>query len=105
MSTVDKAALLGRRIDEADHEIPGVGTVRIRGLSRAQALELRKIDDPVIADRRLVVLGLVDPPMTEDDVRVWQENSRIHEIEGLTVAIGELSGQGEGAAKSGVPGV
>lgn len=102
---VGKGELLARRVPEGEHEIAGVGTVKIRGLSRAEALELRKIDDAAVADRRMVSLGLVEPKLTEDEVKVWQENSGIAEIEELTVAIGELSAQGRGAQKSGVPGV
>jgi hypothetical protein len=102
---VDKAALLARRLGEGKHEIPGVGTVVIRGLSRAEILGLQALDGgTAVSDRRMVSLALVDPPLTEDEVRVWQENSTADEIEALTVAIAELSGMGVGAAKSGVPG-
>ena len=102
---VSKGELLAWRVPEGEHEIEGVGTVKIRGLSRAEAIELRKVDDAAVADRRMVALGLVEPKLTEDEVKTWQENSPIHEIEALTVAIGELSGQGAGAQKSGVSGV
>jgi hypothetical protein len=102
---VDKAALLARRLGEGKHEIPGVGSVRIRGLSRAEILGLQALDGgTAVSDRRMVSLALVDPPLTEDEVRIWQENSTADEIEQLTVAIAELSGMGVGAAKSGVPG-
>ena len=102
---VDKAALLARRLGEGKHEIPGVGTVRVRGLSRAEILALQALDGGTAAsDRRMVSLALVEPALTEDEVRVWQENSTAAEIEALTVAIAELSGIGAGAAKSGVSG-
>jgi len=102
---LSKGELLARRVPEADFEIEGVGSVRIRGLTRAEAIELRKVDDAAVADRRMVALGLVEPRLSEAEVKTWQENSGIHEIEALTVAIGELSAQGKGATKSGVPGV
>jgi hypothetical protein len=103
---IDKGALLARRLGEADHEIAGVGTVRIRGLSRAELLALQALDGgALVSDRRMVALALVDPKLTEDEVAVWQDNSHAGEIEQLTLAIAELSGIGVGAAKSGVSGV
>ena len=103
---IDKSALLARRLGEGDHEIQGVGTVRIRGLSRAELLELQALDGgALVTDRRMVSLALVDPALTEDEVKAWQENSHAGEIEQLTLAIAELSGIGVGAPKSGVPGV
>lgn len=103
---VDKAALLARRLGEGEHEIPGFGTVRFRGLSRAELIALQALEGgTAVTDRRMVSLALLDPVLSEDDVKTWQENSHPHEIEGLTLAIAELSGLGVGASKSGVPGV
>jgi hypothetical protein len=101
----DRAALLARRIGEGDHEIEGVGTVRFRGLSRAEVLALQQVTDPAAADRQMVAWALVDPALSVEDVKTWQENSAAHEIEGLTLAIAELSKMGPGAAKSGVSSV
>jgi hypothetical protein len=103
--TLDKATLLARRIGEGEHEIPGFGTVRIRGLSRAEVIDLQKISDVAASDRRMVSLCLLDPVLTEDEVGIWQVNSGPMEIEDLTVAIRDLSGMGKGAQKSGVPSV
>ena len=103
---LDKAALLAARIGEADHEIDGVGTVRIRGLSRQEVIDLQALDGGVdVRERRMVSLGLVDPQLSEDEVAQWQGSSLAGEIEALTVAIGNLSGLGVKADKSGVPGV
>lgn len=101
--TLDKASLLARRLGDGEHEIPGFGTVKIRGLSRAEVLELQTIEGgAAVTDRRMVALAMVEPALTEDEVRIWQENSHPHEIEGLTLAIAELSGMGAGAPKSGI---
>lgn len=105
MTAASKAALLARRLGEGEYEIEGVGTVRIRGLSRAEVLELRKLDDVAEFDRQLVSTALVEPALTVDEVKTWQENSGPLEIERLVDAIRELSGLNEGAAKSGVPSV
>jgi hypothetical protein len=104
--TVDKAALLARRLGEDKHEIEGFGVVRIRGLSRAEVIELQALPGGVAAsDRRMVSLCLLDPVLTEDEVGIWQANSAPMEIERLTLAIRDLSGMGPGAPKSGVSGV
>ena len=102
---IDKGGLLARRLGEGEHEIEGVGTVRIRGLSRAEVLAAQKLGDVAASDRYMVSRGLLEPALTEDEVATWQANSAASEIEGLTVAIAELSGLAAGAAKSGVSGI
>jgi len=102
---VDKGALLAPRLGEDTHEIEGVGTVRIRGLSRAEVLAAQKLGDVAKSDRFMVSRALLEPTLTEADVQAWQESSSAGEIEGLTVAIATLSGLGVGASKSGVSGV
>ena len=103
--SVDKSALLAPRLGEGEHEIPGVGTVRIRGLSRAEVLELRQIGEVAAWDRRLCSLALVEPRLTEDEVGAWQASAGPREIEDLTGAVLRLSGMADGADKSGVQGV
>lgn len=106
MSRVSKAKLLAPRLVEGEHEIAGVGTVGIRGLSRQEVIDLQKLEGGIdVRERRMVALGLVDPAVTEDDVAKWQASSLAEEIEGLTVAISNLSGLGVKADKSSVPGV
>lgn len=102
--TLDKAALLTRRLGEVEHEIPGFGTVRVRGMSREELLEWRSLDD-VIGDRKVLAACLLDPVLTEDEVETWQKHSSPLEIQGVLNAIRDLSGLGEGATKSGVSGV
>lgn len=108
MSEDLKAQLLSRRIDEDDVEIPGVGAVRVRGLSRGEVFALRKakeagrLKDDAAWDRRLVSLAMVNPAMTEDEVGVWQDSSPAGELEDVTKKIQELSAMAEGADKSSV---
>ena len=105
--TVDKAALLTPHLGEDKHEIPGFGTVRIRSLSREEALELRSRPDADGSggDRWVLARCLLDPVLTEDEVGIWQANSPPMEIQAVCDAIRDLSGLGVGAAKSGVSGV
>lgn len=104
MSAASKAALLTPRLGEGEHVVEGVGTVRIRGLSRAEVLALQKVGDVAATDRRMLSLALVEPELTEAEVGEWQAASGPMEIERLTEAIRDLSGMGVGASKSGVPG-
>lgn len=104
--TVSKEALLARRHDtvtgfpEDDVEVPGMGTVRVRGLSRHEVIHVQSAKGgPVKVEQLTVSLGLVDPQMTEDEVRQWQKLSIGGEMEPVTLAIGRLSGMLPGADK------
>lgn len=98
--TIDKELLFKSRLPEADVEVPGIGIMRVRGLSRTEALHCRDTSDIVTVERRMIALGLVDPVLTEGEVKRWQENSPASELEELTLRISELSGMTEGAAKA-----
>lgn len=104
---IDKELLLKRRLNEREVEIPGVGTVRVRGLSRAEALACQKVgtSDVGALEQKILHLGLVDPRLTEVEVAEWYAAAPAGEIDPVTTAIQELSGLGEGAGKSDVPGV
>jgi hypothetical protein len=111
-SYADKALLvgLGPRLPEADVEVKiaaqdgadaCIAIVRVRGMSRAEALDLEKIAESgtLLLERRMLALCLVHPRMTEADVRQWQERSPAGELENVTDAINALSGGSEDAAK------
>jgi len=106
---VDKELLLKPRLAEDDVEIPGVGTVRVRALSRAEVLLVRKatdnadsIDGPraLVLERKMLATAMVDPVLTEAEVGQWQEASGAGELEPVTYRIQELSGMLEGSAKA-----
>jgi hypothetical protein len=105
---LDKKALLAKRLGDAeDVEIPGVGTVTVRGLSRAQALTLQgEAVDETTMERRLVSLGMVDPALTEDEVAEWQANTAAGELVPIVNAVLRLSGMAaEVAGKAAFPSV
>lgn len=97
--------LLKPRIGEGSVEIDGIGTIRVRGLSRGEVFMTQQAKGTEAMERKIVALGMVDPPMNEDDVKQWQRNSPAGELEIVVDKIRQLSGLGEGADKSGVPGV
>lgn len=95
---MDKADLFRPRLPEEDVEIPG-GTVRVRGLSRLEAMDVQQAGGPQVIERRMLALAMVDPKLTEDEVRQWQNASPASEIEPVTDAIARLSGLAPGADK------
>ena len=108
----DKEQLLKPRLPEAEVELPGVGTVRVRGLSRGEVLnmqkatdiEARNMDGPryLIIERKMIAKAMVDPELSEDEVQNWQMNSPAGELEPVTKKIQELSGMSEAAEKEAV---
>jgi hypothetical protein len=104
---VDKQTLLAAgRLPEDDVQLPGVGTVRVRGLTRKELLELRvDVDKGLSIEQRMLAFGMVDPALSPEEAVVWQQISPANEIEMVTDAIGRLTGLGQGATKSHVPGV
>lgn len=117
MSEDLKARLLARRAQTASGlpedtvEVPGMGTVHVRGLSRGEVFMMQKsradggIKDEAAWERRMLSIGLLDPAMTEDEVGTWQRVSPAGEMEPVGEKIRDLSALGEGAEKSGVQGV
>lgn len=102
----DKAALLAKRADtttgfpEEEVEIPGFGTVLVRGLSRHEVLHLQSGPRTALAlEQRTVALGLIDPPMSEDEVKQWQKVAAAGELDVLSRTIGRLSGMFDKAVK------
>lgn len=112
---LDKEALLKPRLPEAEVEVPGVGPVRVRGLSRDEVLVVRKatdhdvakVDGPriLVLERKMLAAAMLDPAMTEAEVGQWQKVAPAGEIEPVVDKVQELSGLAEGAGKSGVPSV
>jgi hypothetical protein len=97
--------LLKPRITEDTVDIEGIGTVRVRGLSRSEVFMTQQAKGTEAMERKILALGMVDPPMTEDDVKTWQRNSPAGELDAVANKIHDLSGLGKGADKSGVPDV
>lgn len=98
---MDKSALTAPRLPEADVEIPGVGTVRVRGLSRFELLLAGKTggDDTAAMERKMLSFAMVDPDLSEKDVEAWQKASPAGEIAPVVAAVNELSGVGRESAK------
>lgn len=111
---ISKDALLGQSgPPQADVEIPGLGTVTVRGLTRVEVLSVRKatdndpaaVDGPrlLVLERKLIAAGMVEPEMSEADVHRWQDVAPAGQLEPITEKIQELSGLLEGSDKATFP--
>lgn len=103
---MDKETLLTPRVTEntAEVEIPGIGTVTVRGLSRWEMINVFRLEGKKHRQEQLALsFGMVDPRLTPEEVAAWQKAAGTGEIELVAKAINELSGIGSGAAKSVVP--
>lgn len=90
---VDKAALFRARCPEEDVELPGVGTVRVRALTRAEVIEIGKgVNDGKDMEPYSLSLAMVDPQLTEDEVRQWTQVATFGELEKLNHVVNRLSG-------------
>lgn len=91
-------------LEEDDVEVMG-GRVRVRALSRAEVLRIRREagDDPAKIERLSLVAAMVQPRMTEEAVARWQRNSNANGAIGVVQQrIQQLTGISEGAGKSGL---
>lgn len=98
---MDKEALFKARLPEEIVEIPNVGTVLVRGLSRADIHKMRKADtsEPGSFERLLLAKAMVDPELTEDEVDRWQEAATSGEVDDVVAVITRLSALDKESAK------
>ena len=103
---MDKAVLLKGFLPEADVELPsGIGTVRVRGLSRQEAVAVQRgvrEDDPDandVLEVRAVARGMVDPQLTEDEVAAWRASGVAADVQAVAQRISELSNMDKAAGK------
>jgi hypothetical protein len=101
---VDKELLFKPRLAEAEVEIPGVGTVRVRALSRAEAMVVSGVNGAAAMERKTLHLGMVDPQLTEAEVGQWQKAAPAGDLQIVNQRIAELSGMVEGSDKATFPG-
>lgn len=102
---MDKARLFEPYLPEQDVDIPNLGSVRVRGLTRAEAMAVqRHAKDPEKQERVILAFAMVDPELTEAEVGQWQKARPAGEIQQLARVVEELSGMREGADKSSVQG-
>lgn len=103
---LNKEQLLWPRADtdsgmpEDDVEIPGMGTVRVRALSRKEALATQVIESVSERTAHIIALAMVDPRMSVSEVRQWMDVAIAGELEPVDGMIAELSGMTPDAGKA-----
>jgi hypothetical protein len=102
MERLTREALLSddRQLEEDDVELPGLGTVRVRALTRAEVLRGQKTHSGTAEiERFMISTGMVDPIMTEDEVAAWQRRAPAGELDPVAYRIQQLSKMDTGADK------
>lgn len=94
---IDKAALLNLANPQDTVELDA-GKVTVRGLSRAEVLELldRRSSSTAAAEAYALLKGIVEPELTAEEVGLWQQGPG-GDIAKISNRIMELSGLIEGA--------
>lgn len=100
---MDKGQFLAVTLRQQDVHLER-GTVRVRGLSRPEAIEVSSIKDDLPAQERLSLLyGLVEPKLEAQEVDAYYASADVDEVQALVTAIQDLSMAGKPGAKSRVP--
>lgn len=104
LHVIDKEGLLKGQLPELEVDVPGKGSVRVRGLSRAEYLRMGVIGQKDIEQAEVFMLSvaLVDPSLSEAEVKEWRSGSTAGEIDPVTNAINDLSGLNQTALKQAV---
>ncbi len=100
-----KDRLLKARVGEATVTIEGVGDLRVRGLRRGEVFAIKKATegkDVEAYEIKALTVGVIEPKLTEAEVRRWYKAAPAGEIDPVVDKIMDLSGLGQGADKSGV---
>lgn len=97
-----KAALLAPRGAERPVDVAGVGKVTVRGLTRAEVVELREVPrgpGGLGFEQHLLAVAMIDPVLTVEEVAAWQKVAPTSEFDLVVDTVTELSGLGPGRAK------
>lgn len=87
---MDKDELIHKyRISEGEVQLPQ-GTIRVRGLSRAEVFKVQEMNVQE-GEAHTLHLAMLDPKISLDEAKEWQANSPAYEIEPVTDKINELS--------------
>jgi hypothetical protein len=106
---VDKELLFKPRLHEEEVELPGVGVIRIRALTRDEVVGAREEHtdedgqiDHAAVDNAILARSLVDPELTEDEVARWAAAAPAGEVTLVTEAVKRVSALDVAAFQPGV---
>ncbi len=91
---MEKAKLFEPRLPTREVNIPGIGVITVRGITRFEQMVFSKAaaGDVSTFDRKQLAAALVDPEITEDEAERWMQAAPAGEISLVVEVIGELSG-------------
>jgi hypothetical protein len=80
--------------------LPKLGkTVKIRGLTRAEAIQVAEAKGTADRERKIITWGMVQPQLTYQQVETWYRQATAGDLQVLTLEISKASGVIEGADK------
>jgi hypothetical protein len=88
---ISKEAILKPQLPEEVIDVAGLGPVRVRGLSRSEWMA-NKDRDGVEWEIGLLAVGLVDPKLSEEEIRQMREATTVKVIDEIASGILRLSG-------------
>ncbi len=94
---VDKATLLGSVLPQRSVEVPGVGTLTVRALSRAEVVSFQALSSADELENATLAAGMVEPSLSLEEAARWRSIAGNEDVKAVSDAILELSGLGEGA--------
>lgn len=94
--------ILARRVGGGREtvELPGGGSVVVRGLSRKESHHLTALKDTEDQEIYAVSCALVDPALSEEDIRLWfEQEGSAGDIQAIAKRVNEMSGLSDGSGK------
>lgn len=96
--------ILARRTGHGIITLEDGATVKVRGLTRGEAAEMRTYeeqheDDVIGLEALAISKGMIDPKLTHDEARAWLTEEGHGYVQRVVSGIQDLSGQAPGQAK------
>lgn len=88
---VSKEAFMKGGLPEEVVPVEGLGNVRIRSISRAEYMRVRTMDVDAF-ETAVLAAGLLEPTLSEDEVRQWRESVMAQVSDNLLGEVLRISG-------------
>ena len=99
MAVLSREQILATKLGREHVDVGDQGQVVVRGLTRSEAHEMKDIEGNAEREVRTLSLGLVEPALSEDDVRAWMAAATFGSLQPVLERIMSLSGMLEGQGK------
>jgi hypothetical protein len=88
---ISKEELLTRKLRAETVPLPSGDEVRVRGLTRAEALRTAECEDTAEMEVMGLHLGMLEPSLTLDEAKQWQREGLAADVQAAARRISELS--------------